>query len=187
MVARSKSATGPFETLEQANGTPHSIILQKARLLGRAGAQFDRHRRRGARLDRLSRGRRAPPAAEADGRCQHTARDADRPHRLAERVALRCRPDRAAATRAGDPKLRAQASSARKTRRSPLGPPPQTPRRVILGRSGSLSRTSLRRSRCSRPAGSRARPRMPDWRGSPAARPACRCAPAGHLRGRHQP
>lgn len=29
MVARSKSATGPFQTLEQANGTPHSIILQK--------------------------------------------------------------------------------------------------------------------------------------------------------------
>jgi arabinan endo-1,5-alpha-L-arabinosidase len=30
MVARSKSATGPYETLQQANGTPHSIILQKA-------------------------------------------------------------------------------------------------------------------------------------------------------------
>ena len=45
MVARSKSATGPFQTLEQANGTPHSVILQKAGLLGRAGAQFDRHRR----------------------------------------------------------------------------------------------------------------------------------------------
>jgi len=30
MVARSRSATGPFQTLEQANGTPHSIILQKA-------------------------------------------------------------------------------------------------------------------------------------------------------------
>lgn len=29
MVARSKSATGPFETLEQAGGTPHSIILAK--------------------------------------------------------------------------------------------------------------------------------------------------------------
>lgn len=29
MVARSRSATGPFETLEQATGTPHSIILQK--------------------------------------------------------------------------------------------------------------------------------------------------------------
>ena len=29
MIARSRSATGPFETLEQANGTPHSIILQK--------------------------------------------------------------------------------------------------------------------------------------------------------------
>jgi arabinan endo-1,5-alpha-L-arabinosidase len=29
-VARSRSATGPFQTLEQANGTPHSIILQKA-------------------------------------------------------------------------------------------------------------------------------------------------------------
>ena len=29
MVARSKRATGPFETLQQANGTPHSIILQK--------------------------------------------------------------------------------------------------------------------------------------------------------------
>ena len=29
MVARSKSATGPFETLEQATGKPHSIILQK--------------------------------------------------------------------------------------------------------------------------------------------------------------
>ncbi|HEV2594721.1 MAG TPA: glycoside hydrolase family 43 protein [Sphingomicrobium sp.] len=30
MVARSRSATGPFETLEQANGTPHSIILKKS-------------------------------------------------------------------------------------------------------------------------------------------------------------
>ncbi len=29
MVARSRSATGPFETLEQANGTPHSLILGK--------------------------------------------------------------------------------------------------------------------------------------------------------------
>jgi arabinan endo-1,5-alpha-L-arabinosidase len=29
MIARSKSATGPFETLEQAEGTPHSIILAK--------------------------------------------------------------------------------------------------------------------------------------------------------------
>ena len=29
MVARSRSATGPFETLEQANGTPHSIILAR--------------------------------------------------------------------------------------------------------------------------------------------------------------
>jgi arabinan endo-1,5-alpha-L-arabinosidase len=29
MVARSRSATGPFETLEQATGTPHSIILAK--------------------------------------------------------------------------------------------------------------------------------------------------------------
>ena len=30
MIARSRSATGPFETLEQANGTPHSIILGKS-------------------------------------------------------------------------------------------------------------------------------------------------------------
>ena len=30
MVARSRSATGPFQTLEQATGKPHSIILQKA-------------------------------------------------------------------------------------------------------------------------------------------------------------
>jgi arabinan endo-1,5-alpha-L-arabinosidase len=29
MVARSNSATGPFETLEQATGKPHSIILEK--------------------------------------------------------------------------------------------------------------------------------------------------------------
>jgi len=29
MVARSRSATGPFETLEQATGKPHSIILGK--------------------------------------------------------------------------------------------------------------------------------------------------------------
>jgi arabinan endo-1,5-alpha-L-arabinosidase len=29
MIARSKSATGPFETLEQAEGTPNSIILAK--------------------------------------------------------------------------------------------------------------------------------------------------------------
>jgi arabinan endo-1,5-alpha-L-arabinosidase len=30
MVARSRSATGPFETLEQATGKPHSIILAKS-------------------------------------------------------------------------------------------------------------------------------------------------------------
>ena len=29
MVARSKSATGPFETLEQCQGVPHSLMLQK--------------------------------------------------------------------------------------------------------------------------------------------------------------
>ena len=29
MVARSKSATGPFETLEQVTGKPHNIILEK--------------------------------------------------------------------------------------------------------------------------------------------------------------
>ena len=29
MVARSKSATGPYQTLEQATGKPHSIILEK--------------------------------------------------------------------------------------------------------------------------------------------------------------
>ena len=30
MVARSKHATGPFETLEQATGKAHSIILEKS-------------------------------------------------------------------------------------------------------------------------------------------------------------
>jgi arabinan endo-1,5-alpha-L-arabinosidase len=30
MVARSKSATGPFETLEQARGVPHSLMLFKS-------------------------------------------------------------------------------------------------------------------------------------------------------------
>lgn len=30
MVARSRSATGPFQTLEQATGKPHSIILQRS-------------------------------------------------------------------------------------------------------------------------------------------------------------
>ena len=29
MVARSRSATGPFQTLEQTKGIPHSIILEK--------------------------------------------------------------------------------------------------------------------------------------------------------------
>ncbi|MFL6727957.1 MAG: glycoside hydrolase family 43 protein [Sphingomicrobium sp.] len=29
MVARSRSATGPFQTLEQATGKPHSIVLEK--------------------------------------------------------------------------------------------------------------------------------------------------------------
>jgi arabinan endo-1,5-alpha-L-arabinosidase len=30
MVARSRSATGPFQTLEQATGKPHSIVLEKS-------------------------------------------------------------------------------------------------------------------------------------------------------------
>jgi arabinan endo-1,5-alpha-L-arabinosidase len=30
MVARSKSATGPFETLEEAKGVPHSLMLFKS-------------------------------------------------------------------------------------------------------------------------------------------------------------
>lgn len=30
MVARSRNATGPFETLEQAKGVPHGIVLQKS-------------------------------------------------------------------------------------------------------------------------------------------------------------
>ena len=30
MVARSRSASGPFETLEQATGKPHSIVLQRS-------------------------------------------------------------------------------------------------------------------------------------------------------------
>jgi arabinan endo-1,5-alpha-L-arabinosidase len=30
MVARSRFATGPFTTLEQATGTPHSVVLQKS-------------------------------------------------------------------------------------------------------------------------------------------------------------
>jgi len=30
MVARSRSATGPFETLEQAKGVPHSLMLFKS-------------------------------------------------------------------------------------------------------------------------------------------------------------
>jgi arabinan endo-1,5-alpha-L-arabinosidase len=30
MVARSRSATGPFETLEQAKGTPHILMLYKS-------------------------------------------------------------------------------------------------------------------------------------------------------------
>src|SRR5256885_15838039 len=30
MVARSRSATGPFETLEQARGVPHSLMLFKS-------------------------------------------------------------------------------------------------------------------------------------------------------------
>jgi arabinan endo-1,5-alpha-L-arabinosidase len=30
MVARSKSPTGPFETLEQARGVPHSLMLFKS-------------------------------------------------------------------------------------------------------------------------------------------------------------
>jgi arabinan endo-1,5-alpha-L-arabinosidase len=37
MVARSRSATGPFETLEQATGVPHSIILAKREPWGAPG------------------------------------------------------------------------------------------------------------------------------------------------------
>ena len=49
MVARSRSATGPFETLEQATGKPHSIILEKNGFW-HAPAIMRRHRRGRPRL-----------------------------------------------------------------------------------------------------------------------------------------
>ena len=44
MVARSSSPTGPFETLEEARGVPHSLMLLQERPLACAGPQLHRDR-----------------------------------------------------------------------------------------------------------------------------------------------
>ena len=44
MVARSREPTGPFETLEQARGVPHSLMLFKSERWLAPGHNCDRHR-----------------------------------------------------------------------------------------------------------------------------------------------
>ena len=88
MVARSREPTGPFETLEEARGVPHSLMLLQKRALARAGAQLHRDRQGRPGVDHLSRDRREPPAPAAGGRDQQPPDPADRPHRVARRLAF---------------------------------------------------------------------------------------------------
>ena len=74
MVARSKSATGPFETLEQATGKPHSIILEKRGHWFAPGHNSIVTDARRKRLDRVSRGRCR--AAARQGRATTSTRAA---------------------------------------------------------------------------------------------------------------
>ena len=118
MVARSKSATGPFETLEQATGKPHSIILAEARALVRAGAQFDRHRRgRAATGSSITRSTSRRPREQAERRHQHAADHADRPDRLEQRLAGDRRPLVGAAPRACHEALNFRSDNGRARRR----------------------------------------------------------------------
>ena len=92
MVARSRSATGPFETLEQATGKPHSIILEKRGNWFAPGHNSVDHRCARPGLDRLPRRRHPPPAREADRRDQHPPHYADRPDQLGRWLAGHPRP-----------------------------------------------------------------------------------------------
>ena len=67
MVARSNSATGPFETLEQAKGVPHSLMLFKSERWLAPGHNSIVTDAAGQVLDRLSCDRREPTAADAGG------------------------------------------------------------------------------------------------------------------------
>ncbi len=124
MVARSRSATGPFETLEQAGGRAAQHRPPEARHLVRAGPQFGDHRCRRTGLDGLSRGRRAAAARESDRRGQHAADHADRSHPLGEWVAGHRRAEQrnsaGAGARALSPKRRvSRARAARAADRPP--------------------------------------------------------------------
>jgi hypothetical protein len=104
MVARSRNATGPFETLPEAGG----VILAR-RGTWTARPQQRRPRLRRHRLDRLSRGRHAPAPYAGGGPGQHAAGDADRPPGLGRRLAARRRADRRPAAGAGRTALRPNA------------------------------------------------------------------------------
>ncbi len=82
MVARSRSATGPFETRQGA-------ILEARDVWHAPGHNSLVEDARGDQLDRLPRGRRQPSADQADGRGQHPPDHADRPARLEGRLAGR--------------------------------------------------------------------------------------------------
>ena len=89
MVARSREPTGPFETLEEARGVPHSLMLFKSERWLAPGHNCDRHRQGRRGLDRLPCDRREPPAPAPGGRDQQPPDPADRPDRMARRLALR--------------------------------------------------------------------------------------------------
>ena len=83
MVARSESATGPFETLEEARGVPHSLMLFKSERWLAPGHNSIVTDKAGRGVDRLSRDRREQAAAAPGRRDQQPPDPADRPHRMA--------------------------------------------------------------------------------------------------------
>ena len=89
MVARSRSATGLFETLEQARGVPHSLMLFKSERRLAPGHNLMVTDKVGQVLDHLPRDRREPAAPTAGGRDQQPPDPADRSDRMARRLALR--------------------------------------------------------------------------------------------------
>ena len=92
MVARSTSPTGPFETLEQARGVPHSLMLFKSERWLAPGHNSVVTDKAGEHMDDLSRHRREPAAPAPGRRDQQPPDPADRPHPMARRLAVHRHP-----------------------------------------------------------------------------------------------